>query len=787
MRVKFVEVGNFRRLRAARVDFSPQKTVFVGANNSGKTSAMEALRYFLLQKPFSMNDFTLSDWPAIDKIGYRWENPVEEEEANIEWDAPSPLLDVWLEVTNDEVHYVQKLLPTLDWQGGDLGVRLKLEPNSPSGLRKKYLDARDAAKTMLNVIAPRTASPEQVEQNVGTGGGAGTEGGTVDVSNLPEPLKITLWPESLTDFLQRRPREFVIRAYILDPDKRQPPINGVALPQSLPDGSEPLEGDPFKGLLQIDEINAQRGFGEINSKLDGLDGAESSSPGGSRRLSDQLRAYYEKHLDPYDNPDASDLLALSAFEEAQKAFNDRLKKSFADALKELEELGYPGFTDPRLNIATRFRPIDSLRHDSAVQFIVPSAGVEGQQNKLLLPEGSNGLGFQNLISMIFRLMSFRDAWLRVGKVAKKESSLESLPPLHLVLIEEPEAHLHAQVQQVFIHRAYDVLRNHKDLKDSPLLTTQLVVSTHSSHIAHESDFKDLRYFRRLPASEAGDIPTSSVINMAEVFGDESETQRFVTRYLKVTHCDLFFADGAILVEGPAERILVPHFVRENAQYKLLTEFYLTWLEIGGSHAHRLKSLIETLGLVTLIITDIDAKNADDAAVRPQRGQGLTSRNPTLKDWVPGCSDLDELLDKDGEGKVIESDGSYAFGVRVAYQSPVRVDYRGSEVEALANTFEDALVFQNLELFSKLSNTGLIAKFKKAIGSSEDIKSLGEALSDALKNGTKAELALDLLELNDTYRLQVPRYIDEGLRWLASEISCRQREIVGVPTITELVP
>lgn len=71
MRVKFVEVGNFRRLRAARVDFSPQKTVFVGANNSGKTSAMEALRYFLLQKPFSMNDFTLSEWPAIDKIGSR--------------------------------------------------------------------------------------------------------------------------------------------------------------------------------------------------------------------------------------------------------------------------------------------------------------------------------------------------------------------------------------------------------------------------------------------------------------------------------------------------------------------------------------------------------------------------------------------------------------------------------------------------------------------------------------------------------------------------------------------
>lgn len=35
---------------------------------------------------------------------------------------------------------------------------------------------------------------------------------------------------------------------------------------------------------------------------------------------------------------------------------------------------------------------------------------------LRLPE-ANGLGYQNLISMIFRLMSFRDAWMRVGKAS----------------------------------------------------------------------------------------------------------------------------------------------------------------------------------------------------------------------------------------------------------------------------------------------------------------------------------------------------------------------------------
>ncbi|MGO7388926.1 AAA family ATPase, partial [Rhizobium ruizarguesonis] len=82
---------------------------------------------------------------------------------------------------------------------------------------------------------------------------------------------------------------------------------------------------------------------------------------------------------------------------------------------------------------------------------------------LYLPEDSNGLGYQNLISMVFRLMAFRDSWMRVGKAQSKASDEAIIPPLHLVLIEEPEVHLHTQVQQVFIRQAYKILRNHDQL------------------------------------------------------------------------------------------------------------------------------------------------------------------------------------------------------------------------------------------------------------------------------------------------------------------------------------
>jgi len=266
--------------------------------------------------------------------------------------------------------------------------------------------------------------------------------------------------------------------------------------------------------------------------------------------------------------------------------------------------------------------------------------------------------------MVFTLIRFRDEWMRVGKASKAQDTDGAIiEPLHVVLIEEPEAHLHAQVQQVFIKKAYAVLRNHADLIDTRL-NTQLVVSTHSSHVAHELEFGCLRYFRREPAAGKGHIPLAAVVNLSETFGKEDETARFATRYLRTTHCDLFFADAAILVEGAAERMLVPHFIRNH--FRVLDQSYISLLEIGGSHAHRLRPLLETLGLVSLIITDQDAIDASTTGkVAPERGKSYRTGNTTLKTWLPGKEALDDLLD------CPEDDKQSGTGrIRVAYKCPI---------------------------------------------------------------------------------------------------------------------
>lgn len=774
MRIKFVEIQNFRKLESVRVDFSERTTLFVGANNSGKTSAMLALSHFLVHsgKLFTTNDFTLSNWATIIKIGNEWETPPSDGDTPgptlSAWDAVLPSLDVWLEVGAKEIRYVRHLLPTLNWTGGLLGVRLRLEPKAIDELHKEYLTAIKAAKDTRHAAAQKNVKVQECTH--------------------------TLWPQNMRGYLDRRLRAlFTVRAYLLDPDKCTNPVKGIAQPQLLPSGSDAIDGNPLNALIRIDEIAAQRGLGDSASNQAESDGPEGQSLRDKRKLSEQLRSYYSRHLDPSESPEPADLDALEAIESAQKLFDERLAFGFSAALKELASLNYPGITDPKLKIATRMRPTDGLNHSAAVQYEVLSEDGKVVSTSLRLPEEYNGLGYQNLISMVFKLMSFRDAWMRVGKASRMVSSepnARHFPhPLHLILVEEPEAHLHVQVQQVFVREAYAVLRNHDDLRDKPTLQTQLIVSTHSSHIAHECHFSSLRYFRRLPPKGGGHVPTSAVINLSEVFGPNDETERFVTRYLRATHCDLFFADAAILVEGPAERMLIPHFIRGH--FAELSRSYVTLLEIGGSHAHRLRPLIEHLGLTTLIITDLDSveSSGHHKAKPPKRGSNQLSANMTLKTWHPMKDSLDVLLDLPEIDKVRESDIPL-FSIRVAFQVPISVKVNGKDeaAEALATTFEDSLVFENLPLFKGLVGDGMVKEFKDAINTFPEPSDLGAALFEILKKGNKAAFALDLLISEQTKeeleelsalleKLRIPRYISEGLTWLEKQLSRKQEEVL----------
>jgi len=739
VKISSVDIQNFRKLKCCHIGLGKEETVFVGSNNSGKTSASDALIKFLDKKrslsntensnrAFYTSDFTLSNWKQLNVIAESWLDNSQDDSWD-EWHRLCPSIDIWIEANSDDINYVCHLIPNLKWQGGDLGVRLAYLPKDLKRLKENYL------------LEYRAAQDAVKDHN----------------SKVSESTNIELWPRNINEYLDRKlASEFEIKAFLLDPEK----IN-ESIPQLIPVGSEPLESYPFSGLFKVDVIEAQRGFYD----------PDASNSNKSTGLSSQLNEYYKKHLNPSDLPCEKDLEALKSIDEAKTQFDRKLEDAFGGALGEVKGLGYPGFSDPDIRLSSRIDPVDGLDHSSSVIFNIQRS--EEESLELSLPEKYNGLGYKNLIFMIFRLISFRDGWQRVGKLGKRRSEVDiAIEPIHLVLIEEPEAHLHAQVQQVFIRKAYEVLRKNV----SSHLSTQLLVSTHSSNIAHEVDFNKLRYFKRIPASLDCSIPTSKVVDLSGVFGDsknlskaELQTAKFVARYIKTTHCDLFFSNGVVLVEGAAERMLIPHFIKYKFnKEKGLNSSYISILEVGGAHAHRLKSLIESLDLPTLIVTDTDAKDPKTGTkAQPKRKKRYVSGSDTLNKWF-GFENktLDELLD-------LERLAAIKGNVCAVYQKGIYVkfppDCPQTQREAIPYTFEDAIVLSNISLLKDLeSPTGMLKKMQEGL-SKDNLSECTKALYDAL-SGEKAKMALDLLFDVDPKQLEVPKYIYDGLVWLENKLT-----------------
>lgn len=735
MKLSRLDISNFRKLKQCKIEIADRETIFVGANNSGKTSAMDCLRLFLdkskERNSFSTYDFTLNNWIQINKIGEGREtidiNKISDDDKTSllsEWDLLLPQLDVWLEVSDRELYQVSRILPSLDWEGGNLGLRLRFEPRDITKLLKDFQDRRENIKQL-------------------------------------DAKDIELWPNSLFDFLKKGNKlseYFTIKAYILPSEL----YNNKDLDRDLT--NNPLDFDPLKGLIRVDIINAQRGLRDPSDKDTGYES-----------LSSQLRKYYDRHLNPNEFIEESDIDALRASENAKTIFDDKIGVKFKKSLEELEKLNYPTFGSPNINLTSKLNPIEGYYHESVVLFDLLGKDFD---KHLKLSETHNGLGYQNLISMTFNLMAFRDEWMKVGKASKDKKEDEEFEPLHVVLIEEPEAHLHAQVQQVFIKEAYRRLRDHQNLKDSCLFKTQLIVSTHSNHIVEQVDFSSLRYFRRNVNHDL--IPTSTVINLSHIFDSDNDAIKFAKKYLKLTHADLFFADAVILVEGIAEKLLVPLFIKDY--YEKLNSAYISILEIGGRHAHTLQSLIEELGIVTLIITDIDSvklENSKWKKARVEKWKGLKTGNSTLKNWIPKVEEIDILVDLD------ESLKQSGF-IKVAYQYSTKVSLlkkknckdlkfrKGRRVNPLKRrkskyfvfypyTFEHALIFENLNLFNKKKNNLFSKRLSNTLQNTESLICVVNGLyKDIDRSFSKAEFALDLLYLDG---LKPPQYIKEGLDWL----------------------
>lgn len=477
----------------------------------------------------------------------------------------------------------------------------------------------------------------------------------------------------------------------------------------------------------------------------------------AERTNEEVRKETKREIDAFtkDSEHAAELDAL------KKDVSNDLKKILSDSITKLSEL----FEREDNEIGLKKGNV-SIFSDVKAQFSVSDAyvtEVKDTKSGFVIPLQYNGLGYNNLIN-IYMLIKLTE--VQKGRDFK------------ILCLEEPEAHLHPAMQ-------YKLFKYLKNLDKNNELNQQIFVTTHSSNISAVAGIDNMFMLSYERSDEYSDCCQQS---LEEQFKDsdgkteKKDAKLHLTKFLDVTRSDMLFADKVILVEGIAEKLLMPLFMDAcGCSYE---DEHISVVEIGGKHFEHFVELFNgnAVNKRVLCITDKDFKWIDD--------DGKLKSIEVYKNEEP--SHIKKLNDRfkienfhictqSLGGKTFEDELFLANmdNISVAKMFFKKAICDGLEEFFDTNGFDITAWISNKESIDGRS-CKVINKYLKAFSERSDTASANTEFYEKLifaelflhyAKNKKGDVALSILtdenlyNEDETTKIVVPNYIREGLKWL----------------------